>query len=175
MKALSTRCAVAVALVNLLPSAADAAMNPNTHLGQTAGHSVTLEVFAPGIFCSRAGPFNSLSFQRNLANGTDTAFPGPPAGQVLVVTDVDWQYNSGTPNSKQTLRLFLVNNTDPRLSFRALESTIQLNGSGAGGTSEAATSGFVQSSTATICVDEWPGGGNLEHLLLRGYLAPDLP
>ena len=153
---------------------------PNTHMGQPAGQMVTLEAIgAPGT-CSSGGPFSPflpLEFVRNLANGMGAGFPPsgaiPPVGKVFVVTDVDWQA-SGAPNSTTTLRLFRVNLANSSSNSRVFESTIHLDATGAGGISEGATAGFVVSSAATICVDVVPGG-LLQHLLLRGYLAPDLP
>ncbi len=51
-----------------------------------------------------------LDFRR--INPDGTAMPGPPwfrvpAGQVFVVTDVDWQYNSGSTGGIQTFRIFI--------------------------------------------------------------------
>ena len=52
-----------------------------------------------------------------------------------------------------------------------------LSSLGEGGASEAMTSGFVVSSAARICPDVIPGPlgppFGLQHLILRGYLAPD--
>ncbi|MGZ6125898.1 MAG: hypothetical protein ACXWLR_13110 [Myxococcales bacterium] len=147
---------------------ASATAHADTHLGQPASDSVTLEavntlpVCPPGFF--------TLTFVRNLPDGTSVEFAIPP-NKVLVVTDLDWQYNSGSPETRQTLRLFLVNKTGPGFGVRVFESTIALDSSGNGGKSEAATSGFVVSAAANICVDASPGGGVLNHLLLRGYLT----
>jgi hypothetical protein len=158
--------AMAASLGFLLVGGASASPS---HLGQPPSHFVTLEVVGAGSFCASKGYMN-LDFQRNLSDGSSVYPFKIPAGQVLVVTDMDWQWNAGTPNSRQTLRVFLVSAS----SFsRVFESTIELNGSGEGGTSEAATAGFVVSPAASICLDAIPGGGVLNHLLLRGYLAPN--
>lgn len=161
----------ALAAFALLGSSAEAAAAVNTHLGQPASSSVTLEVVGPGPFCSGEG-FLDLAFQRNLPDGSSVfPFVIPPT-KVLVVTDMDWQWNSGTAGTRQTLRLLLVNNTTPFVSNRVFESTVELDSSGGGGASVAATAGFVVSPAATICISPDPGGGVLNHLILRGYLVP---
>lgn len=162
----------------LLGSYTEAAVNVHTHLGQPASNSVTLEVLSVSGSICLSGPslsFLDLAFQRNLPDGSSVYPFVIPSGDVLVVTDMDWQWNSGTPGTRQTLRLFLVNTTTPIVSNRVFESTVELNSFGGGGTSEAATAGFVVSPAATICVSPDPVGGVLNHLILRGYLAPIRP
>jgi hypothetical protein len=46
-----------------------------------------------------------------------------------------------------------------------------LNHQGDGGTSEAMTSGFVVSSGSRLAIDVYPGGGVLNHAMIRGYLC----
>ena len=135
-----------------------------THLGQKPKDHVVLEI---------VGTAEGLDFQRNLPDGTSSGIFRVPRGMVLVVTDVDWQYNAGTPGERQTLRLSIVNLADPTESRRVFESSVMLNNSGSGGISEAMTSGFVVSSAARLAVDEEPGGGVLNHAILRGYLSPE--
>jgi hypothetical protein len=90
-----------------------------------------------------------------------------PAGKVFVVTDVDWQYGGGQPRQAQTFRIFIRGNDIPRV----FESTIILNDSGEGGISEGMTSGFVVASGSALCVDTFPGGGQIQHVVIRGYLC----
>jgi hypothetical protein len=134
----------------------------NTHMGQPPSNHVTLEA---------VGVKDGLDFIRITADGTrePSAFR-VPAGKVFVVTDVDWQYNSGAPQGRQTFRIFILNLAKGE-SWRVFESTVILNGSGDGGISEAMTSGFVVSSKGRIHVDVSPGGGVINHIIIRGYLC----
>ena len=131
-----------------------------THMGQRPSEHVTLEVF---------GGAGGLDFHRIKGDGSiDPVRPWRvPDGKVLVVTDVDWQYNSGAPGGRQTFRIFVQGR-------RVFESTIMLNDSGDGGISEGMTSGFViSSSPGRFSVDVSPGGGNINHIIIRGYLCRD--
>jgi hypothetical protein len=94
-----------------------------------------------------------------------------PNGEVLVITDVDWQY-AGSPGSSQTFRVFIKPLKDVGAGRRVFESTITLDREGRGGVSEAMTTGFIVSSNVRLAVDTTPGGGQLQHALLRGYLMP---
>jgi hypothetical protein len=142
----------------------------NSHMGQPASHHVLLE--AIGV-ANTGDPSKDLDFFRTLPDGTMT--PSGPAGfrvaagDVLVITDVDWQY-SGAPGNSQTFRVFIkpLKGDDP--GRRVFESTITLDGEGHGGISEAMTTGFVVSSNVRLAVDTYPGGGKIQHVLLRGYL-----
>jgi hypothetical protein len=132
---------------------------------------VTLEVV--GV-ANTGDPTKDLDFIRILPDGTSPPSPPyfrVPSGELLVVTDVDWQYNLGTPGDIQTLRLFIENVAHPRVRRRVFESTVVLNGKGQGGTSESMTSGFAVSSRGRIVVDSFPGGGKISHVILRGYLT----
>ncbi len=156
----------------------------STHVGQPATELVTLELVG-GITggCGR----DLLDFLRILPDGRIQSGPGGlgwrvPKAKVLVVTDVDWQYvhpeHERAAGRIQILRLFIENLKDPALGGRrAFESTVTLSGVGEGGASESMTTGFVLSSAARICPDVFPGpdGGpfGLQHLILRGYLAPE--
>jgi hypothetical protein len=164
-------CALA-AFALLGSSAAAAAGQSNTHLGQPASKSVTLEGVGASSVCSDQG-FFAQSFKRNLPDA-GAVYPFViPASQVLVVTDMDWQWNNGSPGTRQTLRLFVVNTAAPFDAHPEFESSVELDANGDGGKSEAATAGFVVAPAATICVDSNRSGGVLNHLLLRGYLAPN--
>ena|GEM_PF-4951181 len=144
---------------------------------QTLAQNVVLEVV--GGMKGGYGPA-SLDFIRNLPDGNRQSGPGGlgwrvPAGQALVVTDVDWQYvhpqGTAAAGSIDILRLFVENLATPGLSQRVFESTVTLSSRGEGGISQAMTTGFVVSSKARIGVDIMPGPqSGLQHLILRGYL-----
>jgi hypothetical protein len=153
-------------------------MNP-----PSASQHVVLEVV--GGMNGGYGP-DKLDFVRNLSDGSVESGPGglgwrAPAGKVLVVTDVDWQYvhpqGATQAGTIQVLRLFIQNLANPDNSRRALDSTIILSATGEGGVSQAMTSGFVVSSKARIGPDLFPGPSGppsgLQHLILRGYLIAD--
>jgi hypothetical protein len=117
-----------------------------------------------------------LDFLRINQDGTKAGGPPwfrVPSQQVLVVTDVDWQYNLGTAGQIQTFRIFIENLADPKISNRVFESVIILNSEGQGGISESMTSGFVVSSAGRIVVDTFPGGGVISHVIIRGYLMTE--
>lgn len=150
-----------------------------------ASEHVTLEIVHGMKGGCGAGSFD---FVRNLPNGSrDNINVDPsgafriPKGKVLVVTDVDWQYvhpnGSAGAGAIQVLRLFVENPAKPNLTQRQFESTVTLSNLGQGGISERMTSGFIVSSEARICPDVTPGPegppSGLQHLIVRGYLAPD--
>jgi hypothetical protein len=138
----------------------------NTHMGQRPSEHVTLEAVDVG-----GGDQEDLNLRRIHPDGTRETSPfSVPASKVLVVTDVDWQYNSGDPKSRQTFRIF-IRDFENDESHRVFESTIILNDSGDGGISEGMTSGFVLSSKGTLQGDVSPGGGMINHIIIRGYLC----
>jgi len=140
----------------------------DTHMRQRPSDHVTLEVI--GINRDEDPCETGLAFVRIHPDGSRDPVPPyfrVPANKVLVVTDVDWQYGGGQPRGVQTFRIFITGNDIPRV----FESTITLNDSGEGGISEAMTSGFVVASGSGICVDTFPGGGQIQHVVLRGYLC----
>jgi hypothetical protein len=145
---------------------------PNiSHMGQPISNHVLLESI--GV-ANTGDPSRDLDFFRILPDGTMTP-SGPagfrvPTGEMLVITDVDWQY-AGQPESSQTFRVFIKPLKGEDHGRRVFESTITLDGEGHGGISEAMTSGFVVSSSVRLAVDTSPGGGTIQHVLLRGYLA----
>jgi hypothetical protein len=143
-----------------------------THLGQPPTQHVVLESI--GV-ANTGDPRQDLDFFRVLPDASLTP-SGPagfrvPPGQVLVVTDADWQYNLGSPGGLQTLRCFIQNLNDPTIARRVFESTVVLDKDGQGGASEDMTAGFMVAATARITVDTSPGGGKISHVLLRGYLV----
>ena len=143
---------------------------------QSVSQNVVLETFGTGM--SEDGGYY-YGFGRNLPNGEQDCGPegtgwSVPAGQALVVTDVDWQYvdpqGAESAGIIQTLRLFNGEN-------RVFESTITLSTLGQGGACESMTTGFVILPGAWIHLDVIPGPTNdpsgLQHMILRGYLIPD--
>jgi len=148
----------------------------------SANQHVVLELV--GGLNGGCGPAK-LDFMRVLTDGNATGTGGigwrVPAGQALVITDVDWQYvhpqGASSAGKIEVLRLFIENIANSSLTRRAFESTITLSSKGEGGISEAMTSGFVVSSKARICPDVSPGPlgppSGLQHLILRGYLIAD--
>jgi hypothetical protein len=146
----------------------------NTHMGQPSNSHIVLESIGVN---STGDTLQDLDFRR--INPDGTAIPGPPwfrvpPGQVFIITDVDWQYNLGSPGGVQTFRILIENLTSEahlRERSRVFESTITLNNEGRGGISEAMTSGFIVSSKGRIVVDSYPGGGVISHIIIRGYLT----
>ncbi|HEY1247387.1 MAG TPA: hypothetical protein VGE97_00220 [Nitrososphaera sp.] len=145
----------------------------STHIGQRPGNHVILDVIR---VANTGDTKQDLDFLRINQDGTKAGGPPwfrVPSQQVLVVTDVDWQYNLGTAGQIQTFRIFIENLADPKISNRVFESVIILNSEGQGGISESMTSGFVVSSAGRIVVDTFPGGGVISHVIIRGYLMTE--
>ncbi len=149
----------------------------------SANQHVVLEIV--GGLNGGCGPAKN-DFVRVLSNGTAQSGPGGlgwrvPTGQVLIVTDVGWQYVSpqgaAVAGQIQILRLFIENLANPGQTRRAFESTLTLGSQGQGGISESMTTGFAVSASARICPDVFPGPmgppSGLQHLILRGYLVAD--
>jgi len=150
----------------------------------SASHYVTLEIV--GGMNGGYGP-SKFDFVRTLSDGSTQSGSGGlgwrvPAGQVLVVTDVDWQYvhpqGAAGVDKIEVLRLFIENIANPMSSRRVFESTVTLSSKGEGGTHEAMATGFAVSSKGRIGVDIMPGPigppSGLQHLLLHGYLIADV-
>jgi hypothetical protein len=142
----------------------------NTHMGQPPSNHVTLESIGTD---PKEDPCETgIDFARIHPDGSRDPVPPffhVPPGKVFVVTDVDWQYGGGQPRQAQTFRIFIRGNDIPKV----FESTIILNDSGEGGISEGMTSGFVVASGSALCVDTSPGGGQIQHVVIRGYLCRD--
>ena len=137
-----------------------------THMGQTPDNHVTLNpIGGSAARFSRIGP-------DGLPLGSDFTVP---AGQVFVVTDVDWQFGGGPRRGTVTLSIFLRPIADPAEDGnRVFESTIVLSNDGKGGISESMTSGFVVSSAGYMHVEtDGGGGGTLSHMVIRGYLCEE--
>lgn len=149
-----------------------------THMGQKASSLILLE----SVGISRGGCDSGLSFIRVLPDGGIDAGPDGngfriPQGMVLIITDVDWSYVHPTKSAQasriHTLRLFIQSTKDTSKKRRAFESTVTLSSAGEGGASESMTTGFAVASSARICPDAFPGpSSGLQHIILRGYLAP---
>ena len=154
----------------------------STHLGQNPQDHVVLELVG-GVL---GGYGNAqLDWYRTLPNGTREIGAGPggqfrvPLGSWLVITDVDWQYETtaSPPSTMQIFRLFVVplastGPSDPGL--RVFESAVVLGPLSSGGASVAMTAGFVVSPDARIGVDVFPGPegppGGIQHAIIRGYV-----
>ena len=104
-----------------------------------------------------------------------------PRGQVLVVTDVEWNVREGPTPLVQGTTLFLQIYLSPSVTsglhvFQSRGVTIgSQETTGRPGTSEQLTAGFLVSSAATICPNAIQGGSGavtltLDNLILRGYL-----
>jgi hypothetical protein len=145
-------------------------------VGQPASSLVTLEAVNMITACP-----TGLDFFRTFPDGGTGGPFRVPAGQVLVVTELDWQYvhpsGAAAAGHIETLRLFIQNLAQPFVQRRAFESTVVLSAVGEGGASTTATTGFAVSSAAQVCADVSPGpttgGGGLQHLIVRGYLTRD--
>lgn len=154
-----------------------------THMGQPTSEHVTLEVVGGmNEGCGRAkSDFLRVLPDGNIDNGARRFGYRVPAGKVLVITDVDWQFvhpdHENAAGKIEVLRLFIENLKEPMKKRRVFESAITLSSLGEGGISESLTSGFMVSSAARICPDVSPGPqgppSGLQHLILRGYLIPE--
>jgi hypothetical protein len=156
-----------IAPVKLISQTPQVIQSPNAHTGQPAKNIVVL-------YPKYVSASSQSEFFRILPDGSTqpTSFKVPP-GQLLVVTDVDWEA-TGNPGEFFRLRLFTKN---PKLDTSSSDrrpvftSSIILNSKGKGGTSESMTTGFVVSSD-TIIEYKWLGDGSVGAVTLRGYLAP---
>jgi hypothetical protein len=144
------------------------AMSSAVQLAEPASTLVTLN----GVKVSGG---DGWDFRRVMPDGSyASGYYRVPAGKVLVITDVDWQFNSTSSPPHQTLRLWVEKRSNTSVRHKVFESTIRLEGTSVdidGGTSESMRTGFAVSSAGNISVDIWPGGGNIIDLVLRGYLT----
>jgi len=140
------------------------------HLGQQPSEQIVLQL-AGGTEFVQLYPDGTRQVPN--PNDTQNCCFRVPEKYVLVITDVDWQYTNGIPNQLQTLRIFVNNLKRPTVRTFPYQSTITLNEAGQGGTSQSMTSGFVMSSKARLGYDVVPGGGRIQTIVLRGYLAND--
>jgi hypothetical protein len=135
-----------------------------THLGRKASEMVSLSGF-----------FNSsgeIIFLRTLPNGTATEFT-IPAGKVLIVTDVNWQIESGNPGTVARLSLRIENLVNPTFIRSVHHSVLTLTSAGVNGVNERLGAGIVVSSAAKITAQLTTPSGAFNSLFLIGYLAPD--
>jgi len=149
----------------------------NTHLGVPSHELVLLESIGVSDF---PDPRQSLAFFKTkydagLQEPSGGTFGySAPKRKAIIITEVDWQYESGKAGENVTLRIFLewppLNKCPER---RVLESTILLGSNGGGGVSTSETTGIVVLSGVKITVDVTGSGatGKIQHVLLRGYLT----
>ena len=135
-----------------------------THLGRKASEMVSLS----GLFNNNGEIF----FLRTLPDGTSTAFT-IPAGKVLIITDVNWQIDSGNPGTVVRLLLRIENLANPALIRNVHNSVFTLNNAGVNGVNERLGAGIVVSSAAKITAQLTAPSGALGALYLIGYLAPE--
>lgn len=140
---------------------------PNSHLAQPVNNHVTL-----GCYSSENGGSSvTWTFFRIFPDGTGDNF-SIHQGKALVVTDIDWSYNTGEHNQAQTFSILMK---VPKKEIRNVifASTVIGDGNGAGGASESMTTGFVVSRMDTI-EPTLESGGYLNDIILRGYIL-DMP
>jgi len=139
---------------------------PNSHLAQPVNNHVTL-----GCYSIDDGSSKTWTFFRIFPDGTGINF-NIPQGKALVVTDIDWSYNTGEHNHAQTFSILMKM---PKKEIRNVifASTVLGDGNGAGGTSVSMTTGFVVSRMDTI-EPTLESGGYLNDIILRGYII-DMP
>jgi hypothetical protein len=135
-----------------------------THLGRKASEIVSLS----GLFNSTGEIF----FMRTLPDGTATTFTIPP-GKVLIITDVNWQIESGNPGTVTRLLLRIENLANPSFIRNVHNSVLTLNSAGVNGSNERLASGIAVSSAARITAQLTAPSGALGGLYLIGYLTPD--
>lgn len=150
-----------------------------THLGVPAGNIVLLE--AIGVKDSpdlreRFAFFRTMPTDGTRVGGSGSfGFTAPP-NRAFILTEVDWQFESGVANGTVTLRVFLTwpdPAGGPGSDRRVLESTTLLGSQGGGGTSTVAATGVVVPHGVKITVDVVGSGatGRLQHVLMRGYIT----
>src|SRR5215216_6401652 len=76
-----------------------------THVGRKASEIVNLS----GLFNANGEIF----FMRTLPDGTANASFTIPAGKVLIITDINWQIDSGNPGTVARLSLRIENLANP--------------------------------------------------------------
>ena len=136
-----------------------------THLGRKASEIVNLS----GLFNASGEIF----FMRTLPDGTANASFTIPAGKVLIITDVNWQIESGNPGTVARLLLRIENLANPSFIRNVHNSVLTLNSAGVNGLNERLAAGIVVSSGAKITAHLNTPSGALGGLYLMGYLAPD--
>ncbi len=147
-----------------------------THVGQPVNNLVLL--------CKneRREPYQTYyGFVQILPNGeppfasmlTSYDYYSIPAGYTLIVTDVDWRVEGGTPGKTAALQLHIAPLNVSHLGNCAFESSATLDSSGCGGASVSMTTGFAVSSNARLIATSYPNNNsNMKQILVRGYLVP---
>jgi len=135
-----------------------------THLGRKASEMVSLS----GLFNATGEIF----FMRTLPDGTATTF-SVPAGKVFIITDVNWQIESGNPGTVARLLLRVENLANPSFFRNVHNSVLTLNSAGVNGVNERLGAGIVVSSAAKITANLTTPSGALGGLFIIGYLAPE--
>jgi hypothetical protein len=135
-----------------------------THVGRKASEIVSLS----GLLNATGEIF----FMRTLPDGTSTTFT-VPAGKVFIITDVNWQIESGNPGTVVRLLLRVENLANPSFIRNVHNSVLTLNSAGVNGVNERFGSGIVVSSAAKITASLTAPSGALGGLYLIGYLAPE--
>ena len=135
-----------------------------THLGRKASEIVSLS----GLFNAN----NEIFFMRTLPDGTVASFT-VPTGKVLIITDVNWQIDSGNPGTVARLLLRIENIANPIFIRNVHNSVLTLNSAGVNASNERLGTGIAVSSAAKITAHLTAPSGALSSLYLLGYLAPE--
>ena len=135
-----------------------------THLGRKASEMVSLS----GLFNNTGEIF----FMRTLPDGTSTSFT-IPAGKVLIITDVNWQIDSGNPGTVIRLLLRIENLANPIFIRNVHNSVLTLTSAGVNASNERLGTGIAVSSAAKITAHLTAPSGALSSLYLIGYLVPE--
>jgi len=135
-----------------------------THVGRKASDLVSLS----GLFNNSGEIF----FMRTLPDGTSTTFT-VPSGKVLIITDVNWQIESGNPGTVSRLLLRVENLANPIFFRNVYTSVLTLNSGGVNGSNDHLGTGLVVSSAAKITANLNTANGALGGLFLIGYLVPE--
>jgi hypothetical protein len=128
-----------------------------THLGVPLGGLVTLNCLNSGTTCS--------SFRQIDASGNQAATDYTiPAGQTLIVTDVEWEAVGGTAGRNSFLNLQCAGGCPFVFSSRTVADS-----AGIASTADHLTSGVPLVYLPTVSVGD---AFALSYLIVRGYLVP---
>ena len=92
---------------------------------------------------------------------------------MLIITDVNWQIESGNPGTVARLLLRIENLANPIFIRNVHNSVLTLNSAGVNGVNERLGAGIAVSSAAKITAHLTIPSGALGSLFLIGYLAPE--
>lgn len=138
-------------------SANPVAVNTLTHLGVPLSSFVTLRCINSGTTCSS---FRQIDASGNQA-ATDYAIP---AGQTLIVTDVEWEAIGGTAGQDTFLNFLCVGGCDFVYQSRVIADAGQH-----ASTADHLTAGVPLVYLPTVIVGD---AISLSRLVVRGYLVP---